>query len=283
MDTVARSAAGQAMPAAVHHVGPEAFASNDHTEVRWLGNASILLNVRGTTVMIDPLLVGFDMESLIEMPILPEEVPHVDALLYTHIDNDHFSRPTMDGLFGKVGEYHATRFVAEVMGGSDLEHFPLEHPVEAQGHDIGETFRVGPARVTLTPTWHNWQNLVPKWHFRDWERRDYCGYWIETPDGTIWLPSDSRPLPELLEMEKTMGTSPDVILFDFADNRLHLTFDGAVELANTYPEADLVCIHWGCVDAPDFNTFNGDPEKIAAAVKNPERVHALIPGDPFVL
>ena len=76
---------------------------------------------------------------------------------------------------------------------------------------------------------------------------------------------------------------PDLILLDFSDNSWHITFEGAVRLANTYPEADLLCIHWGSVDAPDWTTFNGNPEDLLSRVTHPERVHALAPGEPFVL
>ena len=58
---------------------------------------------------------------------------------------------------------------------------------------------------------------------------------------------------------------------------------GAVKLANAYPDADLILIHWGSVDAPNMNTFNGDPEKLAMAVKNPQRVQAILPGEKFIL
>ena len=67
--------------------------------------------------------------------------------------------------------------------------------------------------------------------------------------------------------------------FDFADSIWHITFAGAVELANHYPNADLLPIHWGCVNAPEYTPFNGDPERLAAAIKNPERVHALALGE----
>ena len=76
---------------------------------------------------------------------------------------------------------------------------------------------------------------------------------------------------------------PDVILFDFSDNKYHITFEGAVKLANTYPHAKLICIHWGSVDAPDMNTFNGNPEDLTARISNPERIHALAPGEAFTV
>ena len=78
-------------------------------------------------------------------------------------------------------------------------------------------------------------------------------------------------------------SEPKIILLDFSDNEWHITFEGAVKLANTYPNAQLLCIHWGTVDAPDWSTFNGDPRALAAAVANPERVLAPLPGEAVTL
>ena len=46
-----------------------------------------MLNVRGMIILIDPLLKGFDMSIYTGVPILPEDVPHADAVLITHSDN----------------------------------------------------------------------------------------------------------------------------------------------------------------------------------------------------
>jgi hypothetical protein len=43
--------------------GGEAFGPTDGTTLRWLGMAGFLINSRGTTIMVDPLLEGFDMRS----------------------------------------------------------------------------------------------------------------------------------------------------------------------------------------------------------------------------
>ena len=91
---IKKSSKGQAMPAEVIPIRAEAFEPIDHTKVYWLGSAGILINTRGTTLMIDPLLEGFDMDTLFDSPILPNDVPSLDGILITHIDNDHFSRPT---------------------------------------------------------------------------------------------------------------------------------------------------------------------------------------------
>lgn len=259
----------QAVAPKTQKFGKEAFQTIHSTEIRWLGNASIMINSHGTNIMIDPLLEGFDMPLLIDMPILPADIPSLDALLVTHIDNDHFSRPTCLDLLEVCQSYHAPRYVAEVM---------KEEGIPGIGHDIHETFMVNNIKVSLTPAKHNWQNESSKYHYREWKEEDYCGYWIETVDGTIWLPGDSRLLDEHLKMPQ-----PDVILFDFSDNEWHITLDGAIELANTYPNANLICVHWGCVDAPEMSPFNGNPETLMDRVVNPQRIHVLAPGEVYTL
>lgn len=107
---------------------------------------------------------------------------------------------------------------------------------------------------------------------------DSCGFWIETPDGTIWAPGDSRLIPD---HHLTMP-SPDALLFDFSDSEWHFTLEGAIAMANAYPDADLLLHHWGSVDAPDFSPFNGDPSDLGSVVK-PDRIHVLAPGEPFTL
>ncbi|MGT2829480.1 MBL fold metallo-hydrolase [Streptococcus hillyeri] len=263
------SSHGQAMPVATEQITQEAFAAMSHTEIRWLGNASILINSRGHIILIDPILDGFDMPLLIDMPIESTAIPKVDSLLISHIDGDHLNFDTLTNIKAVTKAYYAPPYVSEVM---------TEKGYSTQECSLGQPFTIGNTLVTPTPTKHNWQNGLEKYKYREWREEEYLGYWMDTPDGAIWLPSDSKLLPEHLNMPE-----PAVILFDFSDNDWHITYEGAVTLANTYPKAELICIHWGSVDAPDWNTFNGNPEKLLADVVNPERVHALNVGQKLVL
>lgn len=245
----------------------EAFTSINHTEIRWLGNSSHLINSHGTCIMIDPLLKGFDMPLLREAPIQPEDVPHLNAILITHDDNDHLSRATLEVLKYVTEEFHAPKFVASL----------LEEGYQSFGHDIGDTFKIEDITVKLTPADHAWKNGNPKYK-RTYEFEDYCGYWIDTPDGSIWAIGDSRLLPEQLLMPQ-----PDVIFFDFSDSSWHIGFDNAIELANTYPNSELLLCHWGTVDAPDMTPFNADPKDLMDKVVNPERIRILAPGEVYRL
>jgi L-ascorbate metabolism protein UlaG (beta-lactamase superfamily) len=171
---------------------------------------------------------------------------------------------------GGTRAYHSTQYVASLMHQEDLP---------AVGHDIGDHFQVGPVHVEVTPADHAWQNTSPGASARVFRDEDFCGFWLTTPDGTIWAPGDSRLIPD---HHLTMP-APDALLFDFSDSEWHLGLDGAVRMANTYPETPLLLHHWGSVDAPDFPPFNADPASLCEKVDNPARIHVLAPGEPFRL
>lgn len=249
--------------------GNEAFEPSKSTTIRWLGMAGFFINSRGTTLMLDPVLKEFDMPMLIDFPIKTSDVLHLDAVLVTHADNDHFSIPTNIDLSKVTKVFHSTVYVDSLMQNLGWT---------SRGHDIGSEFKIGTVNVKLTPADHAYQNAYPRPGQRHFKNEDACGFWIETKDGTIWATGDSRLMPEQLLMKQ-----PDAILFDFSDSEWHFTFEGAVKLANAYPNTPLLLCHWGSVDAPDFNPFNGDPEKLKKFVINPERIRVLAPGEPYEL
>ncbi len=266
-----RSARGQAMAPATVSIDPhEAFERTDATILYWLGMGGFLLNSRGNLLAIDPVLQDFDMPLLIDLPLAVAQVPRLDAVLVTHVDNDHFSIPTCRQLLPVTRAYDSTRYVAQVMG---------DNGMPSHGHDIGDVFDVGDIRVEVTPADHAWQNAAPEPGQRWFQPEDCCGFWIETPDGTIWAPGDSR----LIRDHHLTRPAPDVVLFDFSDNEWHFGFAGAVEIANAYPDSALVLQHWGSVDAPAFSPFNADPDELLASVVHPERVHVVAPGEPFTV
>lgn len=250
--------------------GKEAFASSNSTTIRWLGMAGFFVNSRGTNFMIDPLLEGYDMPLLMEFPIQPKSVPQIDAVFATHSDNDHYSVETCKDMSANVKAFHSTIYVDSLMKNDGLNSF---------GHYIGESFKVRNVEVQLTLADHAWQNNFPRPGQRYYAPGDACGFWFTTPDGTIWAPGDSRFMEEQLHMP-----TPDLILFDYSeDAAFHSGLEGAVKIANAYPNTPLLLGHWGFVDAPDFIPFNGDPEKLKSRVVNPERIIVLAPGQPYVL
>lgn len=186
------------------------------------------------------------MPVMIDFPIEIKDVPSLDVLLVTHSDNDHYSILTCVDLKSVTRTYHSTVAVDSLMKNQGLPSY---------GHNMGDTFSIGKVIVKLTPADHDWQNAYPEFskgcYFKN---KDGTRFWIETPDGTIWVPGDSHLIPEHLQF-----TTPDAILFDFCDSELHFTLTGAVKIANAYPNTPLLLNHWGAVNAPDFTSFNANP------------------------
>ena len=259
---------GQMVAPATCKMSAADFETKCGTSVYWLGGGGAMINSHGTILMIDPVMEGFDMPLLIDVPILPQEVPRVDGVLISHSDGDHFSRVTCKKMKAVCKEYHTTHYVASLM--------KEECSIDGWGHDIGDHIRVDDIDIELTPADHAWQRMFEIYNYRTWEDNECCGFYLRTPDAKIWYPGDSRLMDCHLHMDP-----PDVILFDFSDNFAHIGLKNSYKLANTYPDAKLVLIHWGTIDAPDDDPFNGNPQNVIDNVVNPHRVIILAPGQEY--
>ena len=71
---------GQAMPREPIPIAKEAFDRTNDTVLHWLGSAGVMVNARGTTLMLDPLLEGFDLPVLFESPGVIF-IAHINALV----------------------------------------------------------------------------------------------------------------------------------------------------------------------------------------------------------
>ena len=261
---------GQAQASSSVRLSSKDFEDNQHVAVYWLGGGGAMINSYGTILMIDPLLKGFDMPLLIDMVADTADIKRVDGYFVSHVDNDHYSRPTLTDLAPVTKEVHSSHYVASLM--------KEECGVNAYGHSWGDEVDINGVHVRFTPADHNWQSEFEEYNYRQWGKEEYSGFYITAHGRKIWYVGDSRLMEEQLHMEE-----PDVILFDFADNEYHIGLKNAYKLANTYPDSKLILIHWGTVDAPDMTPFNGNPDNVIKNVINPERVVVLRPGEAFVV
>lgn len=259
---------------------PDFHLDQHETAVYWLSAAGILVNCHGTTVMIDPLLsvlsddpaTGETGEPLLTTPpIAPDQVPRLDAVLYTHTDNDHMGPLTAKALMRLGAPFHGTPQVI-----AELANLGLP-PGQGSSHRPGEAFRIGPLEIEMTPAFHPHQILNKDFkHYFGPE--DCCGYKIQTPDGCIWIPGDSILMNQHLEMKGV-----DLMFFDCCENASHFGLGFATGLANVHEQAELIMYHFGTFYGPDNDWANADPEKARPRLRRPERLHVLAPGEKFVL
>ena len=75
----------------------------------------------------------------------------------------------------------------------------------------------------------------------------------------------------------------DLILMDISDSKWHIGLPGVEKMAAAYPDTPLIPIHWGCVNAPDWKEFNGDPAVVKELIVNPQRLYVKAVGEPYSL
>ncbi|MFD4058773.1 MBL fold metallo-hydrolase [Streptomyces californicus] len=268
-----------AIAPATQLIQQEAFTDSSGTFIYWLSGSGFLINSRGTLIMIDPVIslekgkndiseIGIRMS--VSLPIEASSVPQLDAVLYTHGDNDHMGKYTPSSLVHKGTLFGGTPPVLK-----NLESLGV--PVgQYKSLDIGETFRVGQIEITTTPADHPWQEKNPAKYGNPWGPKDCCGFLIKTLDGTIWCPGDTRLLPEHLQMKGI-----DVLLLDVSWNEYHLGPESAITLANTYSNAYLIPYHYGSYET-EIEALNGNPMELAPSITSwQKRLHVLAPGEKF--
>ena len=263
-----------------------AFEKNNETACYWFGSATAFINSYGTTMLIDPAMAFLPGENgkvvseyhgceyLNLPPIDPREIEHLDAVLYTHGDDDHMGPETAKQLVHTGCLFYGTNYVKEKL----IELGIPEDRIIV--HENVETFEIKNCKVELTRAYHPWQLRDP--HIYDWQYKleDCCGYRIITPDGIVWHHGDT-----ILLEEHFNNTDVDLIFADFSDSRncYHFGRDDALKLFNHLHQADLIIQHCGSVYVPEHRAFNGNPTDLAWKLIAPERLHILGAGEKFVL
>ncbi|MDR2375785.1 MAG: MBL fold metallo-hydrolase [Treponema sp.] len=266
------------------------FSVIGDTRLYWLGQAGFVLNTRGVLLLLDPLLITMPgvppisetgMELLNPWPIDITELPRVDAVLYTHTDNDHLGPETakalmrLDPIF--IGTVYCKEKLTE-LGASPvrcLSGVPASTPRRGKN---GNSFDMGTAKIELLPADHPWQLSDPVKYGRVFGPEDCCGYKITTQDGVFVFPGDTRLMKHHLDLRNIT-----VLALDVSADPYHLGIQGATVLANHLEDVLLVPCHYGTFKSDNI-VHSGDPETILEGIHDGiRRGRILAPGEPLIL
>jgi L-ascorbate metabolism protein UlaG (beta-lactamase superfamily) len=239
--------------------------------LRWLGHASVLVELGGARVLTDPLL-GARLGHLSRRVPMPGDVGEIDAVLISHVHRDHLDISSLAALAGKPA------IVAPLGAGDLLRNRGFEHVVEL---GEGESTGVAGVRVTATAAHHR----ARRGPFSPWVPS--LGFVMEA-GARVYFAGDTdiyEAMEELAPLDVALlpvwGWGPKV-------GEGHLTPRTAAEALRLLRPRVAVPIHWGTffpiylrghAPADPPHEFARHASEVAPEVA----VRVLEPGEGFVL
>ena len=179
----------------------EAFQEpSDHLKVIWLGHSSVLLNVEGQKVLIDPVLsprtgpLGFLMKRFQKTVVTPAELPPIDLILITHDHYDHLDMATIKA-FRKTD----TRFMVPLGVSAHLVRWGISAD-RIQELDWWQSTVFKGLEIIATPAQHfSGRSMVHQ------TRSLWASWVIKTPKHRVYFSGDSGYDVHFKEIGKAFG------------------------------------------------------------------------------
>ena len=250
-------------------------AAADDVTITWLGHASLLIQMGGKNILVDPIfskraspVQWAGPARFTEPSVSVEDLPAIDAVLITHDHYDHLDRATIKALEAKTARFivplgidkHIARWIRD---DSKIMNLAWWESVRLDGLEIVCT----PANHRSGRALDNAQTtLVCSWVLRDNERQI-----LESSDtGYGW---------HFAEIHRRFADFdlflPDSGQYNSNWHGWHMFPEESVMAAETLGAATVMPIHWGAFVLSDHG-WDDSPERIVRACEEKE-IEVLTP------
>ena len=246
--------------------------------VTWLGHSTLLVEIDGLRVLIDPVwsvrasvtpIAG--PKRFYPSPLSLAELPAIDVVLLSHDHYDHLDAATVKEL-ARSG----ARFVVPLGLGAHLVKWRVREE-QILEYDWWESTTIG--GVTLT--------AVPARHFsgrglRDQGQSLWCGWTLITDRHRVYYAGDTAMQEEFVEIGERLGpfelTIIEVGAYDALWADVHLGHEQAVRAHQLVRGDVLLPVHWGLFDLAMHGWTEPIERVLVAASAAGIRVAAPRPG-----
>lgn len=243
--------------------------------VSWFGHSSMLLEIDGTNVIVDPFwsertspFSWLGPKRWYAPPVSIDHLPHVDVVVISHDHYDHLDRPSVQA-FNQRG----VRFVVPLGIGAHLEDWgvPRERITEL---DWWQDTTVGTLRIVSTPSRHASGRVNGNSGHTLW-----TGFALLGPAHRVFYSGDTGMNDTFVDVGERYGPF-DVSLietgqYDAQWPDWHLGPEQAVQVHQEVRARTMIPVHWGLLKLA-HHAWTEPPERVLAAARC---VHAdvLIP------
>lgn len=269
-------------------------ANRTDTTATWLGHATMLWQIGGKNILVDPIFsqraspVSFaGPPRLTPLPMSLSELPHIDAVVISHNHYDHLDRPTVLALQQQKGG--APLFIVP-LGISDW--LKREGITTVQGLDWWQHSTLGGAnsdgvKVSLVPAQH-WSSRT----LIDRQESLWGGFVVQHQGYAMYYSGDTGYSKDFADIAAKFGK------FDFAQipvgcyeprwfmGNQHVNEPEAVQIHRDVGSKLSVGVHWGTFrlcDDPVDQVIDEFPKAVKAAGLNPSEFVLPALGQTFVL
>jgi L-ascorbate metabolism protein UlaG (beta-lactamase superfamily) len=246
--------------------------------VTWFGHSSMLLEIDGARVLIDPNWgeraspFPFAGPKRFFQPPMPlADLPAVDIVVISHDHYDHLDLPTTKALAAR-----GTRFAVPLGVGAHLAAWGVP---EERIHELDwwESDTVGTLVLTATPTRHfSGRGLAP-------DRTLWAGWAMIGPRHRAYYSGDTAMSDAFLDIGARLGpfdlTMIEVGQYDALWPDVHLGPEQAVRAHRMVKGDALLPVHWGLFDLALHGWTEPIERTLAAAEREGVRVLTPRPGE----
>jgi L-ascorbate metabolism protein UlaG (beta-lactamase superfamily) len=247
--------------------------------VTWLGHSTMLLEIDGRRLLIDPVwgeraspFTFLGPKRFFAPPLALAELPPIDAVVISHDHYDHLDMPTVKALASR-----RVRWLVPLGVGAHLREWGIAER-DITELDWWDTTQVRELTLTATPARHFSGRGLD-----DAGRTLWVGWSIAGPAHRVFYSGDTALHDELVEIGRRLGpfdlTMVEVGAYDALWADVHLGPEQAV-LAHQLVRGDVMLpVHWGLFDLALHGWTEPMERTLAAADSAGVRVATPRPGD----
>lgn len=241
----------------------ESISAND-LNVVWLGHSTILLEIEGIRILIDPVWSQRCSPSSImgprrffPVPIELKKLPHLDAVLISHDHYDHLDKDAVT-LLAKRG----VSFYVPLGVGAHLDKWGIDKTqiIEFDWWDK-HSIKIDSVEIIATPGRH----FSGRGLFSSTNSTLWVSWVIKSTKHSVFFSGDTGPFPGFKKIGEKYGpfdlTFMKIAAYGDQWPDIHLTPEQAIEAHKTLRGKFFMPIHWGTFNLA-FHTWYEPPDRL---------------------